>query len=654
MKSKFWAADVAAAAKAVQAAFPQNVALSLANAQEICQNRFVFRGHWEMERTNVPVQFGQTIDWAHIPANDPEWLYAMNRHTSFVELGKAWRATGDAVYAEKFAAMIDDWMARVPLDATTNNTTWRSLEAGLRCETWLRALQLFENSPVLTGERMARIEACLRIHGEYLATDTRRETFNKLSNWGVLQDHGLYLLGLYFGRADWCQLAARRLDDNLHRSVFRDGSHWEQSPMYHCEVLHCAMDTVLIARQNSQVLPARFVHHVFQMCVALAAWVTPEGWLFCQSDSDRMDARDLLAEGALLFDDGRLRAMAGDTLLEENLWDLGPAAQKPYAALAPDRTVFASAVLPDSGNVMLRAENPGRAWVHMHCGSMGSGHGHADLLHLDAGVGGELVLIDPGRYTYTETALRKALKQPAAHNTTRVDGLDFTQYADTWGYAALADPIKGEHTFTPTADYATGLHLGYLDAGVVTARRLVFLKALGVLLIFDEFFGKGTHTYEQNFHFGPGALTQNGRTLHWRGQKAHAALCCLGDGLTITPRQSPYSMEYNDLAQGDAVQVLRGGQDFGWFITALSLDAAGETPFAATLLPVCPLGGASALPVQSAQAVRVEKGGKFATVVLCHQDVNQQIEVNGPEHCEGYGRTLVFDEQNPDGLALSW
>lgn len=101
----------------------------------------------------------------------------------------------------------------------------------------------------------------------------------------------------------------------------------------------------------------------------------------------------------------------------------------------------------------------------------GPATGHADLLHVDAGIAGEDVLIDSGRYTYVNTPLRRELKSPAAHNTTRVDDLDFSTCLDSWGYSALAIPVKGEHCFTDSADYVSGAHLGYLKQGLLPMRK---------------------------------------------------------------------------------------------------------------------------------------------------------------------------------------
>lgn len=62
------------------------------------------------------------------------------------------------------------------------------------------------------------------------------------------------------------------------------------------------------------------------MTLALAAWCGPDGFLPCQSDSDRIDARDIMAHGALLFHDGTLKHYFKMGIARE-----GAAAKRPLA-----------------------------------------------------------------------------------------------------------------------------------------------------------------------------------------------------------------------------------------------------------------------------------------------------------------------------------
>lgn len=652
MNGRFWAKDWQAAADVVKRKCPQEVQCSLLVAQDVLKNCFVFRDKWEMERTNIPVQFTDKICWEHVENDDPEWTYAMNRHTSFVNLGKAWRYTGDIKYAKKFVELVQDWINGVPLNEESAHTTWRSLEAGLRCETWLRAMFLLEDSGMLTQPLKQKMEDSLKMHGDYLVKSSY--AFQKLSNWGVLQDHGLLLLGIYFNNQEWIALALNRLDQELHRQVMRDGSHWEQSPMYHCEVLHCAMDALMVAWQNGISVPKRLEENIHRMCHALTAWITPWGHLVCQSDSDDIDARDLLIQGAILFHDAELWICGGKTLYEMNYWDFGIQAEQMAKSFAlnpmKENPIEQSKALPDSGNYMLKGTEQG--YLHFHCGSMGGGHGHADQLHIDAGIAQEDILVDSGRYTYVNNQTRLYLKSPAAHNTTRVDHMNFSECKDTWEYDVLATSVKGQHCFTQHADYVSGMHLGYMQRGVAVRRRVVWLKKMNAAIILDDFYAsqESLHIYEQNFHFASGELTQNGVRFDWKGKNAGASLWCLSPA-EICLSEAIYSKEYNRLQTGKTICVKNNCCGWNSFVTVLVMNANGLPQANAEMIAVKATATGQIVSRHAAEAVKLQVGEEQATVVLCNQDKTIMLSAG---QFEGYGQVMVYDHYNPEGICLAW
>lgn len=656
IEMRFWCDDPSKAARLCKKMFPEDMKRAVSQAEAVCDNRFLFSDHWEMERTHEAVSFIGEIDWSHIPGDDPEWLYAMNRHTSFLNLAKAWQYTGDGRFAKKAAVLISDWIDRVKLTEESKGNTWRSLEAGLRCENWIRSIQLLKDSNVLTESVLDKLEKSMEEHGEYL-----QETsfdFHRLSNWGVLQDHGLFLLGLYLGREDYVQIAAKRLDKGIQMQIMGDGTQWEQSPMYHCEVLHGVLDTIHIAKRNGILLPERLLVNGHKMCKALAAWVKPDGKLFCQSDSDDTLARDLLAQGALLFADGELKAAARGELLEENIWDFGEEVLMLYDEIAEIIPEEASTVLADSGNYILRGDHSeDAAYLHMHCGCLGSGHGHGDLLHIDAGMYGEDILIDSGRYTYVNTELRRKLKEPGAHNTTRVDGQDFSVCLDSWGYGKLAVPIKGEYRLTNRADYISGLHMGYfyLPDNVLTERRIIFIKP-DIFLIFDQFYAKGEHAYEQNFHFGDGKLAkEDGNSYLWQGEKASARLMVMTEGSASSLSRYPYSREYNLLAEGDRVSVTKSGSGFQSMVTLLAMGKAKEIPsVSARLVPVEMVRSGKVLSPAEAQGVEVIKDGEKYTAMVVFEEIVSEVDFFRVGSYEAYGKVAVFVPEEEEGIVLSW
>lgn len=651
---QLWSENPRRTAQRCMEQFPDRVKHTVGQADNLCEGRFLFSDHWEMERTHQPVEFSEQVDWSCIPAGDEEWLFAMNRHTSLLNLAKAWLYTGQKAYAERAAFLWEDWIDRTPLTPESRNNTWRSLEAGLRCENWLRTLSLLKDSGVLTQKLLEKIGQCLHVHSEYLKEASFN--FQRLSNWGVLQDHGLFLLGIAFEDTELIELAAGRLDHEIAMEIMRDGSQWEQSPMYHCEVLHCVLDTVLIAGKNQIELSGRFLDNAHRMCLALRSWMTPDGRLLCQSDSDDTDARDLLTQGALLFGDKDLKASADGMLFEENLWDFGPDADKRLKEIPMGKRPVSTA-LTDSGNYFLREDDTrDAAYLHMHNGCLGSGHGHADLLHIDVGRYGEDILIDSGRYTYVNSVLRRQLKEPAAHNTTRVDGQDFSVCVDSWGYSRLAQPIKGEFTFTDEADYISGWHLGYfgLPDSVLTERRVVYLKP-DLFLVFDRFYAKGTHSYEQNFHLNEGSLTGSGREYCWEGKKASARFHFLTPGTEVKCSQAPYSRDYNLLAQGGLLTARRKGSGCQSMVTLIDTGRANEDiELSAQLLTVTTVRSRKIFGSNQAEAVEVVKNKKAYTVIMVYEDLVSEVDFFKAGAHEGYGKVLVFLPDREDSLCLAW
>ena len=639
-------ADPALAAPAVRQLCPEAAQAAIDRADEVCRGELRFLDHWEMERAPEAVPYTLPLHWAESPNGDPEWIYALNRHTIFLNLGKAWRYTGEARYRDTFLALLEDWLDHVPHTPESEQTTWRALEAGLRAENWLRALALFDGA--VPAPLLERAEASLRAHGEYLCT--AHAAFQQLSNWGAIQDHGLFLLGVYFGEGDWQRLALHRLTENLHNAVLPDGTHWEESPMYHCEVLHAAADTLMTARHCGTPVPAELETKVHALCTALADWVMPGRLLLPQSDSDVIDAGDLLAQGALLFSDAALAAAADGPLCEETLWDFGPAAPHLLAELPKKRPAAPSRALPAGGNYMLRAGwDPKDLCLHMHTGPLGGGHGHADLLHLDVYRRGEGVLVDPGRATYVEGALRRELKSPAAHNTLRLDDADFTRYTSTWGGESPAEPLPAVFNTTPEADYLSAGHLGYLDRGCMVQRKIVFIKA-GWVVIADRIHTADArpHTAEQNFHFGPGTLTEIPGGVRWQGQKTDARMLWFG-GRQASFSQTRNAPCYNTLQQTPALRLTT---PFAGDTVLLTVLVLRDGPVEATPLTVYDAGG-HPLPAAAAQALRLKDGRHTYTVLLQHTPGPHSSSLLGAGGCTGHGEALLFIDDAPGGLCLA-
>lgn len=655
-KTNFWAQNFDKAAEHCRQICQEEVKATIAWANDICEQKYLFRGHWEMERTNVPVIFENEIGWDVVPAGDPEWVYAFNRLSIFVVLGKAWRYTADEKYVHAFVKQMSSWLLQVPFSKQATQTTWRSIETGIRCKNILLSISLMQNSGLLTDAFLKKIDKSLLQHAEWLVE--ANSTFQKISNWGVLQDHGLFILGAYFENDEWLQLAATRLNEELFYQVLADGTHWEQSPLYQCEVLQCCLDTILVAKRIGFLLPQEFLQRTLGMSQGLANLMRPDGLLVCQSDSDEVDARDVVAFAAVLFGNADLKAVADDCLYEENIWDFIDLAEEYYSLPTGKRPK--SVVLPASGNTMLRGGDTAQDdFLHMHCGSLGSGHGHADLLHVDLVSHGQTILADTGRYTYVDGDLRKLLKSPAGHNTILVDGQWFTEYKDSWSYENIAEPLKGEYRLNNLADYSSGMHLGYRAQGVLPKREVLRLGK-NTWVIWDTLFpfDENEHRYQHLFHFGiegKAILSPSENTLSYISEKASADFVFCGERANLRLESSPISREYNLLEETSCLWADYVASGFAQFITVVQTGQGSVvSQVQAEIVPVSLQAAQKELPLHIATGLKITNKETEWTIINCHNEVIDQVDLFTANGYCGYGKKLVFNQQNRQGVCLAW
>ncbi|MBB3110208.1 hypothetical protein FHS18_002275 [Paenibacillus phyllosphaerae] len=560
----------------------------LETAGRVLRHEFQFRGTWDMERTSVPVQFGERIDWNHIPSDDIEWLYMLNRHGYWVELGEAYLFTGDERYAREVCEQMTDWIERnpVPEEMTIQGSgAWRTIEAGLRCVNWVKARTFIARSPHWTEEMEARMLLALHDHAEYLCRCDNG--WKRMSNWGVIENTGLLAAALAapFNRsAEWMKLCVERLQDTARLQIMPDGIHWEQSPLYHNEVLICYLEALILGRNHGIAFDPEFLERVRSMAHANVYWTKPDHHQLLKGDSDDNDVRDVLTAAAIYYQDPILKSRGYSNIDAFSLSLYGMAAIDSYDRIDAALPDLASHAFHSGGHYTMRSDWQDEAlFLCMSCGPLGGGHGHADLLHIDVHAYGRTLLTDLGRYNYSEaTPLRKELKRSTAHNTTIVDDQDFTVYADTWSYERIASPMSACWRSEEAFDYAEASHDGYLelDDPVRPKRQILFVKP-GFWVLMDTFAAKGEHAYEQRFHFAPGEVQLDPDTGICRTRNAdegNLLIMPLGaeDGESLL-ESCHYSTEYNRVEESQAVIYRRNGSGFTSMIQLLYPLKPGDT-----------------------------------------------------------------------------
>lgn len=636
--------------------WPDDCRRTMKTADEVLEHTFLFQLPWDMEQTQEPVHFPEEITWDYILHDDPEFAYQMNRHRYWICLGQAYGLTGDEKYAKELAYEIQDWVLRVPWTEESANLTWRTLEAGLRADYWVRAMALCADSKAITEDVAARFLEGLEVHGKRLY-ENPNTGFSKKSNWGIMEYTGLYLLGFILENDEYVETARQYLKNGLHTQVMDDGMHWEASTMYHNEVLMAYLEVLRIGSiWNDAPFSEEEIAIIENMAYGTLGLKTPAGRQPMTGDSDDTDVRDLLSQAALQLNSGRLKSGAYKQLDYESIWMYGSQGFDDYESLKKEEIKAGLMEFPQSGQVIMRSSwEEDAGWLYFINGPLGGGHGHQDKLHIGLWLNGEEVLCDSGRYTYTDVPKRYELKMARAHNVPVIKGKEYAKSKDTWTYEALPQCFpnqvykKGEYLFIE------GAHGGYEAQGIVVRRRIVAVD-FDILAVSDTFIGNVPEEIAQMFHFGETIRVSNleGR-VEGKGEKSSFVMKSFSEGKAAGMEQGTalISRHYNQL--GETACLTISGKGIRTLTTILVSSRDGEQ-VEITQEAVRGAVKGQEMSAQEGEGYVITTGSRKVGLVFLHHEVGNGVDYNGIQGVYGLGRTMVCDlnSRPPFMTVLQW
>ena len=464
----------------------------LERAEAVCAGRFA-----ELGRT---LDLGLDPDWLAAPELplDVEWQIAWSKFYWGLDLAYAYAATREPRFLAAWESLVGSWIRRVPVRSAPWDT---SDVAARRVQNWIYAWARFASTPGFPGLSGGLQEALLEsIRAQTIAI---RDHLTPARNHRTLELYALFVVGLALPDLvdGLLELAIAELHRNLAEEILPDGVHIEQSTHYHLVVLRSFVAARENARRFGVELPAGYDDALSRACDFALHCHRPDGTIPQLSDADGGSYLDLLA-------------LAGDLLDREDLRQ---------GAGAETNVSF-----PDGGyHVQRSGWDRGARFLILDCGPLGAGgHGHYDLLNIEVAAHGRPLVVDPGRYTYSEIPEapggpenpRHWFKGTAAHNTVCVDGLDQTPYFRGKHKGPAAEGrLLARHT-SPALDmlWAEATSPCY---EVVHRRRVVFVAG-GYWVISDELRGERAHRYELRFHLSAdahGAVTVDGSTVRAPG-----------------------------------------------------------------------------------------------------------------------------------------
>lgn len=452
---------------------------------------------------------GLELNWLKNPSPDQEWHILLHKFYYGVGLARAYEATEDRAYLDRWVGLTASWLDQhVPADFIAADVT------GRRLQNWVYAWSIYVRSPHMPA----------RFHRDFLTSVHAQTTrllqiLHKGRNHRTLELHAIFLVAVAFPEfADaphWLAFALTQLEANAAADFQADGAHCEQSPHYHCIVLRNFLNVVRLARLNDVTLGEELLQ-TLRRALNFAAWMhRPDGAIPALSDADGGAYGTMLRDGAVLLNclDGLRRNQAKR-----------------------------SALFAESGYVVLRsaADAPGerpedRRFLVLDAGPLGQGnHGHLDALSIEVYAHGKPIIVDPGRYTYSELGeinWRAKFRCTAAHSTVQVDNLDQARYEP----AGRKWKITGPPARSTVLAFASQEHADYVHGQTISAEyaalhtRRVFFVEGHYWLIVDTLQDAAPHRYDLRFQLTPdtrGLVALAGAGRSWRADTAHALISC--------------------------------------------------------------------------------------------------------------------------------
>ncbi|MDV4150447.1 heparinase II/III family protein [Clostridium sp. AL.422] len=521
----------------------------------LSNNVIIFNDPMDMEATSIPYVF-DGVDWNKTANLDPEWTFMLNRNGFMIDLAISYRLTGETKYLEKWKEYLFSFIKYNGIPSDYNKNSWRNLDTGIRLSNWMRSLIYLGSDLKLSKEELEKFEASLRIHLEFLYEDYKPKQL--LSNWGVLLITGVLSVSILF--PDLVDDKHRKwawdlLEDQLDIQFYQDGIHWEQSPMYHHEVLLSTAYVMMHAEYTNNNIPFNIRKRLEPLVAASRFYLKPNEKLLSLHDSDNVDF-------SYVYSIYRCIGLATEAPFynEKGILFVGNMYKDKYNNFtsALDTGCFKQI---DSGFL---AYKDNKHLITLFNGRHGSAHGHASLGSVTITLNKIDIIGDPGRFTYrNDSPLRTGLKKQWMHNTVDVDDKEDFKISGDSSYDEVQDPIGNSYNQKENYIALEGIWSGKvsitekediqnLNKNLYTIRRTVCIdNKMNIVIVFTEIDYPGFHKWRSIYNIEPIC------SCIYEGEKAVIKYESVNfvaevlEGDAFVKMKSIFSNKYNQLCNND-------------------------------------------------------------------------------------------------------
>lgn len=536
-------------------------------SEQILRDTFVHQG----VKGVVPRNKQGGLDWNYSPNDDFQWTLFLNRHFHLTDLMNGYLATGNTNYTDRISDNLVDWVISSPYPGSGQTHSpkykswqWSLLEAGSRGVIWPEIFYgLYES---LSDDAKILMLSSVPDHFHCL-----RNFHAKGGNHLAIEMRGLASLAGAFGEfkesepiLDYC---AKVMSKGLFDQVYPDGVQKELTVHYHGVAFRAFYAFAEVYKNIGKPLPNEFTDHIDAMLDYIAFVQRPNGYGPLNNDSDYVYIRQNIERLNDIY----------------NREDWAYIISNGSKGIKPDKL---SVFYPWASQAVMRnGWEQGAHWSFFDVGAWGSGHRHADKLHLSISAYGKDLLVDSGRYTYVgysggnDYPWRDYFISSVSHNVILVDGKGQKPKVHV-----ASQPLKDAFVATDEYDFAVGEYdEGYhgIDDKISHTRAVLYVRDKFWVVI-DKVQSQKPHKIQAMWRFHPECSVeiQKQSVATNNSNRANLRITPLSQfdwGLELVKGQIEpfiqgwYSVEYNKKEANTAAVYstdINGSKIFAWIFEA--------------------------------------------------------------------------------------
>lgn len=402
-----------------------------------------------------------------------------------------------------------EWVERFITDLPTNRIGLDPYPIALRSINWIKFIGRHHKK--VESNRLQRWNDSLYAQCKLLE---RKLEYQLLGNHLLEDAYALFIASIYFSDKKMYDKASCLLYKELDEQILPDGSHYEQSPMYHCILLDRLLDcyNASINRGHEKMCELLKLY-VVRMLGHLESIVWKDDTIPLLNDSAYGIAPTV----------SELRAYAKRLKLE---WTPLPMKECGYRKLC---STHLEAVV-DVGNITATYQ---------------PGHSHADTFNYELRIDCRPFVVDTGISTYNKTARRQYERSTSAHNTVTVG---YKDSSEVWGGFRMGKRAK-VRVLSDTENEIMAEHDGF--KGCIHQRKFTIND--DVFTINDKIVGNNMTECISYIHFAPDIEVLAISSTEIRTNRANIAV---SGANSIEIINDFVSVEYNRLEPSKTIKIV--------------------------------------------------------------------------------------------------